>query len=76
MKWTCWTRTTGLLTGTLLGMLGQFDQIMLFCTVGACSPKPRLPGVKMFWVEDGAVSELGGGRGKFVEGCRPCCGWK
>lgn len=54
-----------LLTGSLLGMLDQFDQIMLFCTVGDVIPQnPGLPGVKMFWVEDGAVSELGGGRGK------------
>ncbi|AQS60272.1 AAA family ATPase [Desulforamulus ferrireducens] len=59
-----------LLTGTLLGMLGQFDQIMLFCTVGDVIPQnPGLPGVKMFWVEGGAVSELGGGRGRpAVEG--------
>ena len=49
----------------MLGMLDQFDQIMLFCTVGDVQPQnPGLPGVKMFWVEDGTVSELGGGRGK------------
>lgn len=54
-----------LLTGTMLGMLDQFDQIMLFCTVGDVQPQnPGLPGVKMFWVKNGTVSELGGGRGK------------
>jgi DNA repair exonuclease SbcCD ATPase subunit len=54
-----------LLTGTLLGMLDRFDQVLLFCTVGDVQPQnPGLPGVKMFWVEDGTVGELGGGRGK------------
>ncbi len=49
-----------LLTGSLLSVLDQFDQMMLFCTVGDVQPQsPDLPGVKMFWVEDGAVSEIG-----------------
>jgi len=49
-----------LLTGSLLEALDRFDQIMLFCTVGDVLPQnPGLPGVKMFWVEDGTVSEIG-----------------
>jgi len=48
-----------LLTGSLLDMLDEFDQIMVFCTVGDVRPSnPGLPGVKMFWVEDGTVKEL------------------
>lgn len=48
-----------LLTGSLLEVLDEFDQIMLFCTVGDVLPKnPNLPGVKMFWLESGAVREL------------------
>jgi len=49
-----------LLMVTLLTAAEQFDQIMLFCTVGEVQPAdPGLPGVKMFWVEDGRVTELG-----------------
>jgi len=49
-----------LLTGTLLEALDQFDQILLFCTVGEVNPPhPGLPGVKMFRVEAGTVSESG-----------------
>jgi len=49
-----------LLTGSLLEVMDQFDQIMLFCTVGEVLPvNPGLPDVKMFWVEDGQVSEVG-----------------
>jgi exonuclease SbcC len=48
-----------LLTGALLEVLDQFDQVLLFCTVGDVRPQnPSLPGVKMFWVENGAVKEL------------------
>ncbi|KAF1084948.1 chromosome segregation protein [Sporotomaculum syntrophicum] len=49
-----------LLTCSLLNVMDQFDQIMLFSTVGDVQPRnPGLPGVKMFWVEDGRISELG-----------------
>lgn len=49
-----------LLTSSLLEVMDQFDQIMLFCTVGDVLPQnPGLPDVKMFWVEDGQVSEVG-----------------
>ncbi len=49
-----------LLTSSLLNVMDQFDQIMLFCTVGDVQPQdPGLPGVKTFWVEDGRISELG-----------------
>jgi len=49
-----------LLMVTMLTAAEQFDQIMLFCTVGEVQPAdPGLPGVKMFWVEDGRVTELG-----------------
>jgi len=48
-----------LLTGTLVDQMDEFDQIMLFCTIGDVKPQnPGLPGVKMFWVENGAVKEL------------------
>ncbi len=57
-----------MLTGTMLDMLDQFDQIMLFCTVGDVQPQnPGLPGVKMFLVEDGVVSEIGGGNHPGIE---------
>jgi len=53
-----------LLMVTLLTAAEQFDQIMLFCTVGEVQPQdPGLPGVKIFWVEDGQVSELGQNEG-------------
>jgi len=49
-----------LLMVTMLTAAEQFDQIMLFCTMGEVQPAdPGLPGVKMFWVEDGRVTELG-----------------
>lgn len=48
-----------LLTSSLLEALDQFDQILLFCTVGDVIPKnPGLPGLKMFWVEAGTVDEI------------------
>ncbi len=48
-----------LLTGTLIDQVNEFDQIMMFCTIGDMEPQdPGLPGVKMFWVEDGNVKEL------------------
>lgn len=55
-----------LLTGTLLEVLDQFDQVLLFCTVGDVRPQnPGLPGLKMFWVADGTVNELGCGAESF-----------
>ncbi|WP_027365092.1 AAA family ATPase [Desulfotruncus alcoholivorax] len=51
-----------LLTGSLLEILDQLDQILLFCTVGDVIPQnPGLPGLKMFWVENGVVSEISSG---------------
>lgn len=48
-----------LLTGMLLDTAEEFDQVMVFTTVGDVQPQnPGLPGVKMFWVEDGTVHEL------------------
>ena len=48
-----------LLAGMLLGTVDEYDQVLVFTTVGDVQPEnPNLPGVKMFWVEDGTVSEL------------------
>ncbi|MCL6558659.1 MAG: hypothetical protein K6U74_07605 [Firmicutes bacterium] len=48
-----------LLTGTLIDQMDEFDQIMMFCTIGDVEPQnPGIPGLKMFWVEDGNVKEL------------------
>jgi len=58
-----------LLLATVLTAAEQFDQIMLFCTVGEVQPAdPGLPGVKMFWVEDGQVTELGRDEGSEASG--------
>ncbi len=52
-----------LLTGALLTVLDQFHQVLLFCTVGeAPPPNPGLPGVKVFWVQDGTVREIKDGQ--------------
>ncbi|MDD3654845.1 MAG: hypothetical protein PHO01_11835, partial [Desulfotomaculaceae bacterium] len=38
---------------------GEFDQVLVFSTVGDVPPaNPGLPGVKMFWVENGTVREI------------------
>jgi len=48
-----------LLAGMLLDLAEEFDQVLVFTTVGDIPPQnPNLPGVKMFWVEDGSVHEL------------------
>lgn len=50
-----------LLTGFLLGLLegGEYDQALVFSTIGDVQPQnPGLPGVKMFLVQNGGVSEL------------------
>jgi len=48
-----------LLAEMLLDLAGEFDQVLVFTTVGDIPPQnPNLPGVKMFWVEDGTVHEL------------------
>lgn len=48
-----------LLAGMLLEVADEFDQVLVFTTVGDVQPEnPALPGVKMFWVEEGAVHEL------------------
>lgn len=53
-----------LLTVSLLEALDEFEQILLFCTAGEVEPpSPGLPGVKIFRVEAGAVTELKGAGG-------------
>lgn len=48
-----------LLAEMLLDTADDFDQIVVFTTVGTVPPQnPDLPGVKMFWVEDGSVRGL------------------
>lgn len=50
-----------LLTGCLLDIMeaGEYDQALVFSTVGDVTPQnPGIPGLKMFWVEDGKVSEI------------------
>ncbi len=48
-----------LLAGMLLDTADEFDQVLVFTTVGDVRPEnPGLLGVKMFWVEEGAVKEL------------------
>lgn len=50
-----------LLAEMLLDSAEEFDQILVFTTVGNVQPhNPGLPGVKMFWVEDGNLRELKG----------------
>lgn len=49
-----------LLTGWLLDLAGEYEQVLVFTTVGDVPPQnPGIEGVKMFWVEDGRVSEVG-----------------
>lgn len=46
-----------LLTGMLLNLAEEYDQVLVFTTVGDTKPtNPGLEGVKIFWVEEGAVS--------------------
>lgn len=50
-----------LLTGFLLGLLegGEYEQALVFSTAGDGQPgSPGLPGVKMFQLQNGGVSEL------------------
>lgn len=48
-----------LLAEMLLNTADEFDQVLVFTTVGDIRPEnPGLPGVKMFWVDDGVVHEL------------------
>jgi exonuclease SbcC len=48
-----------LLSGMLLELAEEYDQVLVFTTVGDVQPvNPGLPGVKMFWVEEGAVKEI------------------
>jgi exonuclease SbcC len=48
-----------LLAGMLLDTAEDFDQVLVFTTVGDVRPEnPGIPGVKMFWVEEGTVREL------------------
>jgi len=48
-----------LLAGMLLDTAEGYDQALIFTTVGDMRPEnPGLPGVKVFWVEDGTVSAL------------------
>ncbi len=48
-----------LLTGAMIDQMEEFDQAMMFCTVGDVEPQnPGLPGIRMFWVEDGSIKEV------------------
>lgn len=48
-----------LLTGMLLDIAEEYDQVLVFTTVGDVKPEnPGLAGVKLFWVEEGKVSEV------------------
>jgi DNA repair exonuclease SbcCD ATPase subunit len=48
-----------LLSGMLLELAEEYDQVLVFTTVGDVQPvNPGLPGVKMFWVEEGFVKEI------------------
>jgi exonuclease SbcC len=48
-----------LLSGMLLELAEEYDQVLVFTTVGDVQPvNPSLPGVKMFWVEEGSVKEI------------------
>ncbi|MDD3654123.1 MAG: AAA family ATPase [Desulfotomaculaceae bacterium] len=48
------------LTGFVLerAAASEFDQVLVFSTAGDTPPNPGLPGLKMFWVEAGAVREI------------------
>lgn len=49
-----------LLTGMLLDLAEDYDQVLVFTTVGDVKPtNPGLEGVKLFWVEDVTVSVVG-----------------
>ncbi|HHW05890.1 MAG TPA: hypothetical protein GXX32_08345, partial [Methanothermobacter sp.] len=48
-----------LLSGMLLELAEEYDQVLVFSTLGNVQPaNPGLPGVKMFWLEEGAVKEI------------------
>jgi len=48
-----------LLAGMLLDLAGEYDQVMVFTTVGDVKPEnPGIAGVKMFLVNEGAVKEI------------------
>jgi DNA repair exonuclease SbcCD ATPase subunit len=48
-----------LLAGMLLDTASEFDQVMVFTTVGEIQPEnPGIPGVKMFQVNEGIVREI------------------
>jgi exonuclease SbcC len=48
-----------LLAGMLLNLATEYDQVLVFTTVGDVKPQnPGLPNLKMFWVEEGTVTEL------------------
>ena len=43
----------------LLDTAAEFDQVLVFTTVGDVTPEnPGIPGVKMFLVDEGAVREI------------------
>ena len=48
-----------LMAGMLLDTAAEFDQVLVFTTVGDVNPdNPGIPGVKLFLVEEGAVREI------------------
>lgn len=48
-----------LLTDLLLDLAEEYDQVLVFTTVGDVPPaNPGIEGVKLFWVEDGSVAEV------------------
>jgi len=48
-----------LLAGMPLDTAAEFDQVLVFTTVGDVRPEnPGIPGVKMFLVDEGAVREI------------------
>lgn len=49
-----------LLTGWLLDLAEEYEQVLVFTTVGDVPPEnPGIEGVRLFWVEDGTVSVVG-----------------
>lgn len=48
-----------LLAGMLLDLADEYDQVLVFTTVGDVKPEnPGIPGVKMFQLNEGAVQEI------------------
>jgi len=47
------------LAGMLLDLAGEYDQVLIFTTVGNVKPEnPGIPGVKMFLVNEGSAKEI------------------